>query len=318
MAALEYSCFMPYSIDQNLIGGMFVVGIAASVCALLLILIRQAAATSTTVHEWSLVRRERREQATRNSSLFRMTLPLVDMCVPPARRIFPASRRAALARHYPEAGFPGGYGDDELAGLALLVSIGLGLCLGYLGVIVAGLTGLALAVGGVALGPLLVSSTIESAAKRRLLLLTLSMPYALDLLVLTLRAGTSLKISMGRMVADYAHHPLGEEFGLVLAETQMGMARPEALRRLAERVNNEDVRTLVNSLNQAEELGWPLADTIERLAERMNQTRLLDAQETAGAAGVKVMLPATLIMVAALILLFGPTIVRALRGEFSL
>ena len=62
-------------------------------------------------------------------------------------------------------------------------------------------------------------------------------------------------------------HPVGEELGQVLAEMDMGSpARAEAFRRFAARLAIQDVTSLADAIVQSEELGWPLADTLEHLA----------------------------------------------------
>jgi len=144
------------------------------------------------------------------------------------------------------------------------------------------------------------------------------MPYVLDLLVLVLRSGTSLNIALARVVGDYQDHPVGEELGQMLSEIEMGAPRTEAVRRLAERVGHTDISAMAESMVQSEELGWPLADTLERQADRMAAERVLAAQAKAGAAGVWVMLPSTLVLVGAVMLLFGPIIVRYMQGGFRL
>jgi tight adherence protein C len=145
-----------------------------------------------------------------------------------------------------------------------------------------------------------------------------AMPYVLDLIVLILRSGTSLTIAIRKVVADYNEHPVGDELGQVLAEIEMGAARVESLRRLAERVKAADIAALAEAIAQSEELGWPLADTLERQADRMAAERILMAQSKAGAAGVLVMIPSTLVLLAAIILLFGTILVRFMQGGLRL
>src|SRR5205814_7600162 len=135
------------------------------------------------------------------------------------------------------------------------------------------------------------------------------LPYVLDLLVLMLRSGTSMRIALSRIIDDYNRHPIGIEFGQVLAEIDVGSPRTEAFKKMAERLKIPDITALVDSISQSEELGWPLADTLERLADRINAERVLRAQAAAGAAGVYVMLPSTLVLLAAVLLLFAPFIV---------
>jgi hypothetical protein len=81
---------------------------------------------------------------------------------------------------------------------------------------------------------------------------------------------------------------------------------------MADRLKIPDITSLGDAIVQSEELGWPLADTLERLADRINAERILNAQATAGAAGVYVMLPSTLVLMSAVLLLFAPFVVRYL------
>jgi Flp pilus assembly protein TadB len=136
--------------------------------------------------------------------------------------------------------------------------------------------------------------------------------------VLTLRAGASLHLALRTVVGDYPDHPIGEEFGQVLVELEFGLPTQKAFGRLAERLEDQDASAIVDAIVQSDELGWPLAQTFERLADRISAERILNAQDTAGSAGAKIMLPSTLVLMSAILLLFGPTIVRALRGELSL
>src|SRR5262249_27356701 len=110
-------------------------------------------------------------------------------------------------------------------------------------------------------------------------------------------------------IDDYQRHPMGVEFGQVLAEIDVGAARADAFKKLSERLKIPDVTSLVDAIVQSEELGWPLADTLERLADRINAERVLRAPAAAGAAGVLVMIPSTLVLMSAILLLFAPFVV---------
>src|SRR5262249_23021680 len=154
---------------------------------------------------------------------------------------------------------------------------------------------------GIPLGFAAVVAHLNSLAKERQRDILRALPYALDLLVLMLRSGTSLRIALSRVIDDYSRLPLGVEFGQVLAEMDVGSKRADGLKKRAERVKIPDSTLLVDAITQSEELGWPLADTLERLGDRINAERALRAQATAGAAGVYVMLPSTLVLLSAVL-----------------
>ena len=115
------------------------------------------------------------------------------------------------------------------------------------------------------------------------LMLPLAAPVAAD------RPGAQRSMTTG-------DHPPRVEFGQVLAEIDVGSIRADAFKRLGDRLKIQDITSLVDAIVQSEELGWPLADTLERLADRINAERVLRAQAAAGAAGVYVMIPSTLVL----------------------
>jgi tight adherence protein C len=265
----------------------------------------------------SMRRTENRRRAVAASPLFAMMLLILKIPAGFISRMDLEPLRKYVRGPYTKAGYPGGLDDDEVVALGMLLSFALGL----FGVFSAGVffgatsswIGFFIAPGGF----LAMVSSLQTRADVRQRQILTAMPYVLDLLVLILRSGTSLNVALVRVVEDYHDHPVGEEMGQVLAEIQMGAPRTEAMRRFAERMDHPDIRSLADSIMQSEELGWPLAETLARQSDRMAAERVLRAQSKAGAAGVIVMLPSTLVLLAAVLLLFGPIIVRFLRGGFA-
>lgn len=266
----------------------------------------------------SMRRAEMRRRAVTNSPLWAVFLPLVHGVSRLVGAVSPEPLRAYLRGPYARAGYPGGLDDDELVALALLLGIAFMVLIGFSATVLVGhwltWTGLL----GLPLGFLAVVSHLKTRAAEREQEILRALPYVLDLIVLILRSGTALGIALARVVEDYREHPLGDELGQVLAEINMGSPRATAFREMSHRLKINDVTALADSIVQSEELGWPLADTLERLADRLSTERMLKAQATAGAAGVYVMLPSTLVLMSSVLLLFGPVIVRLLRGEFRL
>ncbi len=211
---------------------------------------------------------------------------------------------------YARAGYPGGLEDEEVVALGFFVGIAITIFLAYSIALLLGTSLIWLALFGMPLGLMVLVANLKSRANARELRILQALPYVLDLLVLILRSGTSLSIAMIRVVEDYQDHPVGEELGQVLAEMEMGAPRVESFRRFAARVAIPDITSLSDAIVQSEELGWPLAETLEHLADRLASERVLRAQAKAGAAGVLVMLPSTLVLMSAVLLLFGPLILR--------
>ncbi|MGN6371212.1 MAG: type II secretion system F family protein [Phycisphaerae bacterium] len=260
----------------------------------------------------SMRRAEMRQRALASSPVFRITLPLIAAVAGTFNRLGLEPLRQYMHEPYVRAGYPGGLDDDELISTGALLSVLFTLGIGFLSVAFFGPLMAWLALVGIPLGFMAVVAHLKSLAKERQVEIMRAMPYALDLLVLMLRSGTSLRIAIGRVIEDYQAHSLGIELGQVIAEIDVGSPRTEAFKKMADRLKIPDITSLVDAIVQSEELGWPLSDTLERLADRINAERILNAQATAGAAGVYVMLPSTLVLMSAVLLLFAPFLVRYL------
>jgi len=258
----------------------------------------------------SIRRAEMRQAALKDSPAFRYALPFITTLAATIERLGLEPLRQYMHEPYVRAGYPGGLDDDELVATGTLVSMGLMAIIGFVAVAFFGPTMVWLALVGLPLGFFAVVVQLKTRAEEREVEILRAMPYVIDLLVLMLRSGTSMRIAMARVIDDYQRHPFGVELGQVLAEIDVGSPRAEAFKKMAERLKIPDITSLVDAIVQSEELGWPLADTLERQADRIHSERVLRAQATAGAAGVLVMLPAALVLASAVLLLFAPFIVR--------
>ena len=266
----------------------------------------------------SVRRAERRRRLLEQSPLFAFFLVWLRVPAVLVSRMGLVSLRKYVRAPYARAGYPGGLDDDEVVALGMIAAVVAGAFTAFSAAAILGTQYFWFGLCALPAGFLGLVSTLKTRGEIREAQIVKAMPYVLDLIVLILRSGTSLTIALRRVVADYVDHPVGEELGQVLAEMEMGSPRVEALRRWADRVRSADITALADSIVQSEELGWPLADTLERQADRMAAERVLRAQSKAGAAGVMVMIPSTLVLVAAVILLFGPMLVRLLRGGFRI
>ena len=100
-----------------------------------------------------------------------------------------------------------------------------------------------LALGAAGLGYVLPSMVLGAHGKRRQHRIRLSLPDALDLLVVSVEAGLGLDQAMQRVGDElaFAHPELCEELRLINLELRAGKARSEALHNLAERTGVDDV-----------------------------------------------------------------------------
>ncbi len=209
-----------------------------------------------------------------------------------------------------DAGWPGGLDEDDLFAAAIGLSISLAVAFSAIGLFLVGFNGLVAGVVGLLAGFYLFGNSLTSIAKSRLVKVGRSMPYVVDLLVLTMRAGASFGMAMERVAADFRTHPIGQEFTVTLREINAGTPRKQAFLNMAERTPLPVMRTFVDEIIQSEELGRGISDTLERMSERIRVRRKQDAADIAGKAKVNVLAPSVLALVGILLLMFSTFIVK--------
>ncbi|WP_017536885.1 type II secretion system F family protein [Nocardiopsis halophila] len=100
------------------------------------------------------------------------------------------------------------------------------------------------------------------------------LPDFLDVLAVTVGAGLSFRQALAR-VCESMPGLLADEFRNALHQMDLGTGRREAFKALRQRNNNESLGRFVTALQQAEELGAPLADALVTIS---NDVRRDDAQ----------------------------------------
>jgi tight adherence protein C len=108
--------------------------------------------------------------------------------------------------------------------------------------------------------------------------------------------------------------PLGEELVRVVRGIQLGKTRREALREMSERVNLASLRSVVQSLVQADELGVSIGYILRIQSDQIRQRRFERAEKLANEAPVKMLFPLMFfIFPAVFLILLGPVIYRLLK-----
>lgn len=136
-----------------------------------------------------------------------------------------------------------------------------------------------------------------------------ALPFVLDLLTLSVEAGLDFMSGLRRIVDKRAIDPLNEELVRVFREMQVGRTRRDALKDMAVRTDHPDVRSVVNALTQADELGVSIGYVLRIQADQMRQRRFQRAEEMANKAPVKMLFPLTcFIFPAVFLILLGPVL----------
>ena len=92
------------------------------------------------------------------------------------------------------------------------------------------------------------------------------LPESLELISRALKAGHAFSVGL-KLVGDEAADPIGMEFRRVFDEVSMGVALPQALQNMTERMDSVDLRFFVTSVLVQRETGGNLAEIIDSLAD---------------------------------------------------
>lgn len=99
-------------------------------------------------------------------------------------------------------------------------------------------------------------------------------PDALDMIVRSVRSGFPLSVAL-QMLAENTENPVKEEFRQVTDEIALGRSLPQALNRLASRINQPDIRFFVVVLSVQQETGGNLAEIISNLSNIIRKRKQL-------------------------------------------
>jgi len=117
-------------------------------------------------------------------------------------------------------------------------------------------------------GPLLAWQFVKFKVGRRRKAFEAQLPEALSLIASSLQAGHTALRSVQSMVEE-SEPPLSEEFERVVAETALGDPLVDALERMAQRLDVEDLAWVVQAIRIQQTVGGKLADLLFTLAEFM-------------------------------------------------
>ncbi|WP_328905556.1 type II secretion system F family protein [Streptomyces sp. NBC_00234] len=145
---------------------------------------------------------------------------------------------------------------------------------------------------------------IVSAIRRRKDDIDRTLPDFLDVLAVVVSAGLGFRQALERVAEKYAG-PWADELRITLRQMDMGVSRRDAFDQLRKRNESEQVSMFVSALQQGEELGAPIVDTLIQIANDMRRTDAQNARRKASKAVPKAtlivtsfMLPGTMILIA--------------------
>jgi tight adherence protein C len=155
---------------------------------------------------------------------------------------------------------------------------------------------------------------LQSQINRRQNDIRKAMPDALDLLTICVEAGLGFEAAMSKVAEKWENH-LSLAFLRAIREIQLGKARRDALRDMAERIGLPEMTSFIAAVIQSEMLGVSLAKVLRIQSEQMRIKRRQRAEELAHQAPIKMIIPMALITFPAiLIILLTPAGIQIMKS----
>ncbi|MEV0266327.1 DUF5936 domain-containing protein [Streptomyces sp. NPDC050617] len=185
-------------------------------------------------------------------------------------RLMGEKRVERVRRRIDRAGNPGGLTVDRYAARrAVYGGLGFG---GALVMLAQGRLLLALLL--TAFGLFWIEVGIWAAVRERRDAIERTLPDFLDVLAVVVSAGLSFRQALDRVSEKY-EGPWADELRITLRQMDLGVSRRQAFEELRKRNDSEQVAQFVTALQQGEDLGSPIVETLISISGDMRRT---DAQ----------------------------------------
>ncbi|TQM64549.1 tight adherence protein B [Humibacillus xanthopallidus] len=130
---------------------------------------------------------------------------------------------------------------------------------------------------GVLVGLFLPPAVLRHLARRRSNAFEKQLPGALALVATSLASGFGLPQALDSIARD-ASEPISKEFSRALAETRIGTDLPDALERMADRMDSTAMLWAVMAIRIQREVGGNLADTLRTTVQTLREREQLAGQ----------------------------------------
>ena len=169
--------------------------------------------------------------------------------------------------------------------------------------------GLGLGVAGLLGGYIIPEFWLGGRIKARQKGIVTTLPDALDLLTISVRAGLAFDAALGKVV-EKMKGPLVDEFRRALAEVRVGKSRREALRDIVPRTDVQPLTNFIGAIIQAEQLGVSISKVLQVQSEQLRIERRQRAEEMAAKAPIKMLFPLVgCIFPSLFVVILGPAII---------
>ncbi|WP_420000499.1 DUF5936 domain-containing protein [Streptomyces boninensis] len=157
---------------------------------------------------------------------------------------------------------------------------------------------------------------IWAAIRKRREVIERTLPDFLDVLAVVVSAGLGFRQALDRVSEKY-QGPWADELRITLRQMDMGVSRRQAFEELRRRNDSNQVAQFVTALQQGEDLGAPIVETLIQIAEDQRRTDAQNARRRAARAIPKATLLITSFMVPATIILLITAVYLGSGSEFD-
>jgi tight adherence protein C len=149
-------------------------------------------------------------------------------------------------------------------------------------------------------------------ARRQIIALRSSLPVASFLLSLLLEAGIGSHVALQEVSIALPAGPLSKELNEISGSRMLGLPRKEALDRSRKRIPLDDYHTLLNLIQQGEELGVGLSQALREHSGKLLEKQHQRAEAFAQKAAIRILLPLVLFIFPAVFLVILSPVVLSL------
>ena len=236
--------------------------------------------------------------------------PVLSLFVQLAKRVNLTGLRSRIRQNLQASGNPSGYTVDQVLGLAMASAVGIGGFSSVLALLISGGMLLLFFPMMSFVGFMIPLAVLSASAKKRTRLIGKQLPYTLDLIALVMASGSSFTEAVETLIRDDPDDDLNQELAFSLSEMEYGTTRAVALQNLGERIPLDSLRSVVGAVNQAEKLGTPLSAILKVQAEMLRMHRSVRAEKLSASASLKILIPSMLILLAVVLVIGAPLIIR--------
>lgn len=244
------------------------------------------------------------------NQIINMSRPLVhQFTLQHALKIKSLSYRKRVSRYIMVGGLSAELNEDEFIGLQILWGIMFPIFIGFMDFALQIGFPMILILALIPFGFYLPIMHAIGEKQKREASVRADLPFFIDLLALSVEAGLEFFSAVQKLIdkSKGTDSVLSSELAIVIHETQMGSSREDALRKMAQRLEMNEITSFVAVILDAQASGAPIARVLKEQSEQIRLERFVRAEKAGEKATQTIMIPIMVCIVPAVfIMVLGP------------